>query len=106
MTVRKGERHWQHCDLGDGRQAKPLKSFTVLLMFGDPMVSLSSVLTRLSEGISHLMGVDGTRVVTVHFLIDCLQQRGKRECGHGLSVRAHAAVRWREHGKLVFGFHS
>lgn len=79
MTVRKGEWHWQCCDLGDRREEKPLKCSSVLPMFGDPMVSPSRTLTCLSEGILHLMGVDGTRVVTVHFLVDCLWQRGRRE---------------------------
>lgn len=94
MAVRKGERHWQRCDLGDRREAKSLKGSTVLPIFGDPTVPPSSILTCLSEGISHLMGVDGTRVVTVHFLIDCLQQRGMRECRDGFSMCAHTAMRY------------
>lgn len=78
VTVRKGEYHWQCCDLGDRREEKPLKISAVLPVFGDPMVSLSSALTCLSQGIPHLMGVDGARVVTVHFLIDGLWGRGRR----------------------------
>jgi len=56
------------------------------------MVFPSSTLTCLSEGISHLMGVDGTGVVTVHLLIDFLQQRGMRECRNGFSTLAHMAM--------------
>lgn len=79
VTVRKGECHWQYCDLDDRREEKPLKCSAVLSMFGDPMVSPSSTLTCLSEGIPHLMGVNSARVVNVHLLIDCLCQRGRRE---------------------------
>lgn len=32
-------------------------------------------LTCLAECISHFMGVNGTRVVSVHLPVDCLQQR-------------------------------
>lgn len=79
VTVRKGEYRWQCCDLGDRREEKPLKISAVPPVFGDLMASPSSTLTCLSQGISHLMGVDGTRVVPVHFLIDCLWQRGRKE---------------------------
>lgn len=95
VTVRKGECHWQCCDPGDRREAKPLKGSAVLPVFGDPGVSPSSTLTCLSEGIPHLMGVDGTRVVTVHLLIDCLWHRGRREWERALEcVPCSSAMVW------------
>lgn len=90
VTVSKGECHWQCCDLGDRREAKPLTGSVC-----DPLVSPSSTLTCLSEGIPHLMGVDGARVVTVHPLIDGLWHRGRREWERALEcVPCSSAMVW------------